>query len=198
MRRTRIVAYLAGAAAALGLLRSAVGPTPAEPGGLPKIKLAALGVVLVVVLGVVGVVLYLMFSGPHMRVEPKIMPYQAQLPAVPPGLVPVQPVWAQNLPEGRNPLADTRQTRRIGQAYYGYYCLFCHGRDGHGDGPVGQSYVPMPTDLTAPAVQDLSDAALYRAMFTGVGHAPVLSYAIDPNAPWHIVTYVRSLPALDH
>ena len=153
---------------------------------------------LVVVLVVAGVVLYLMFSGPRMRVEPKIMPYQAQLPAVPAGIVPVQPVRAQNLPEGRNPLADTQRTRRTGQAYYSYYCLFCHGRDGRGDGPVGRSYVPTPTDLTAPAVQGLSDAALYQAMFTGVGHAPVLGYVIDPNAPWYIVTYVRSLPALDH
>jgi mono/diheme cytochrome c family protein len=198
MRRTRIVAYLAAAVAALGLLRSVLGPTWAESGRLGKIRLVVIAAGLVVVLGVAGVVLYLMFSGPHMRVEPKILPYQAQLPAMPPGIVPVQPVWAQKLPAERNPLADTRRTRQAGQAYYRLYCLFCHGPDGHGDGPVGRSYVPTPTDLTTPAVQGLSDATLYRAMFTGVGHAPVLSYVIDPNTPWYIVAYVRFLPALDH
>jgi hypothetical protein len=53
--------------------------------------------------------------------------------------------------------------------------------------------VPAPTDLASPAVQGLSDGALYGRMLTGVGHAPVLGYAIDPKAPWYIVSYVRTL-----
>jgi hypothetical protein len=75
----------------------------------------------------------------HMRIEPKILPYQALLPAIPQGVVPVGPAETQNPASMRNPLPDTEQTRRIGQAYYSSYCLFCHGKDGHGDGPVGQS-----------------------------------------------------------
>ena len=30
----------------------------------------------------------------------------------------------------------------IGKNVYGYYCAFCHGTDGAGNGPVGRSYVP--------------------------------------------------------
>jgi hypothetical protein len=198
MRRTWIVAYLAGAAAALGLLRSVSGPIPAVEGEPRKIKPAVLAAAFVVVLAVAGVVLYLMFSGPHMRVQPKLRPYEALLPAAPAGTVPVWAVGAQHLPTARNPLDNTERTHRIGHAYYNNYCAFCHGKAGHGDGPVGQSYVPTPTDLTTPAVQGLSDAALYRALFAGVGHAPVLGYVIDPNAPWYIVAYVRSLPPLEH
>jgi mono/diheme cytochrome c family protein len=150
---------------------------------------------LVILVAVAGYVLYLMFSGPRMRVEPKILPYQALMPAVPAGVVPVALTRKPTLESVRNPVADTEATRRVGQAYYRDYCAFCHGPAGHGDGPVGQSYVPVPTDLIAPAVQDLSDSDLYRRMLTGVGHAPVLEYVVDPNATWYIVRYVRSLGA---
>ncbi len=193
MRRIRIGAWLASAASALYLLRLARGPTPAKPGMMQRMGPVKIIGPLVVVLAIAGYVLYLMFSGPHMRVQPKILPYQALLPALPEGIVPV--VWTQkpDLESMRNPVADTEATRRVGQAYYRDYCQFCHGQAGHGDGPVGRSYVPTPTDLTTPAVQGLSDSALYQGMLTGVGHAPVLGYVVDPNAPWFIIRYVRTL-----
>ena len=165
-----------------------------------------IAMLLTVVLAVAGFVLYVMFSGPRMRVQPKLLPYQALLPAMPQGTVPVlafgaqkgtlnatNRIWEPNLPAARNPLDATERTHRIGQAYYSNYCAFCHGKAGRGDGPVGQSYVPVPTDLTSPAVQGLSDGDLYKGMLTGVGHEPVLGYVVDPNAPWYIVSYLRSL-----
>ncbi len=48
-----------------------------------------------------------MFSGPHMRVQPKILPYQALLPAEPEGIVPVAWTARPNLDAARNPVADT-------------------------------------------------------------------------------------------
>ena len=146
------------------------------------------------------VVLYLMFSGPRMRVQPKLLPYQALLPATPEGIVPVvaQPALVPPAEAGgqlRNPLPDTVLTRETGQVYYGYYCAFCHGQTGRGDGPVGTSYAPAPTDLALPQVQALSDGALYRAMLTAVGHEPVLGYVIRPQATWYIVSCVRALPS---
>ncbi len=206
MRRIRIGAWLARAASALYLWhrapkrilsrlgsRLARRPTSAKPGILQRLGPMRIIGPLIVVLAVAGYVLYLMFSGPHMRVQPKILPYQALLPAVPEGVTPV--AWRQtpNLESVRKPVADTEATRRIGQAYYRDYCAFCHGQAGHGDGPVGRSYVPTPTDLTTPTVRSLSDGALYRGMLTGIGHTPVLDYVVDPNAPWFIVRYVRTL-----
>jgi hypothetical protein len=198
MRRIRIGAYLASVASVWYLLRlslrTALVPILGRP-GVPRRRGPMMIVLpLVVVLAVAGFVLYLMFSGPHMRVEPKILPYQALFPAEPEGITPV--AWKQtpNLESTRNPVPDTEATRRIGRAYYRDYCAFCHGQAGHGDGPVGRSYVPTPADLTLPAVQGLSDGALYRGMLTGVGHSPVLDYVVDPNAPWYIIHYVRSLP----
>jgi mono/diheme cytochrome c family protein len=151
----------------------------------------------VLFLAAAGGLFYLMFVNPRMRVQDKATPYRAVVPRLPEQVVPVEAVAAPEPlaleAQGPNPQPDTEQTRRIGQVHYGNYCLFCHGRDGRGDGPVGRSYVPTPADLTAAPVQSLSDAALYHAMLTGVGHEPVLPYVILPDAPWYIVRYVRSL-----
>ncbi len=200
MKKGRIAGVIAGVGAALYLVLASVRrrlSAPEEEGEL-RLGPVTLGVPIVIMLLIGGVVLYLMFSGPRMRDEPKFTPYRAVLPAVPAEIVPVRTraltaPRPEAAPQLRNPLPDTEQTRRTGKMYYSYYCVFCHGPNGHGDGPVGRSYMPVPTDLTASAVQDLSDGALYRSMLTGVGHAPVLSYVIEPNAPWYIVHYVRSL-----
>jgi len=161
-------------------------------------KKIAAGTVLVVAAVIAIVALYLMFSGPRMRVQPKIIPLQAQMPPVPEGIVPVsgEPSAipsAQAAAQLASPLPDTEHTRQTGRVYYGYYCAFCHGQTGRGDGPVGNSFTPAPTDLTLPQVQTLSDGALYRAMFTGAGHEPVLDHVIEPKARWYIVSYTRYL-----
>ncbi len=153
---------------------------------------------------VVGAVtLYLMFSGPRMRIQPKIVPSQAQMPATPQGVVTVS-IDLSTVPsleaaaQPRNPLPDTGHTRRTGQVYYGYYCTVCHGPAGRGNGAVGVSYTPAPTDLTSSPVQVLSDGALYRAMLTGIGHEPVLGYVIDPKQRWYVVSYIRHLQSSIH
>ncbi len=163
-------------------------------------KRIGLVIVLVIALAVAIVVLYLMFVGPHMRTQIKIVPYQAVMPALPDGVLPVvvKPPAVpseKSVTQLRNPLPATQRTIENGQVYYGYYCVFCHGVDGRGDGPVGRSYTPAPTDLTAPRVVGLSDGVLYRAMLTGAGHEPVLGYVIDPRMHWYLVSYVRHLQA---
>jgi len=193
MRRIRIGAYLASATSALYLMRLALWPVSGMPGATRRLGPVKIVVPLIIILAVAGYVLYLMFSGPRMRVEPKILPYQALMPAVPEGVLPVAWTPKPSLESMRNPVADTQATRRIGQAYYRDYCAFCHGQAGRGDGPVGRSYVPVPTDLTTPAIGGLSAGALYQGMLTGIGHTPVLDYVVDPNAPWYIIHYMRSL-----
>jgi len=86
--------------------------------------------------------------------------------------------------------------RARGRIYYDYYCVFCHGTDGRGNGPVGQSYMPKPSDLTDPSVQRQSDGELLRKSLTGTGHEPVLARVIPPEHRWYLVSYVRSLTAV--
>lgn len=173
------------------------GPLPGDettgPRRRPFRRLKRIGVVacVIVVTAVAATALYLMFSGPRMRIQPKYLPYQAQMPPMPEGIVPVSLPPASVSPE--NPLPDTEKTLVAGRVYYGYYCAFCHGGAGEGTGPVGRSFVPAPTRLTPSRIQAMSDGELYRAMFTGVGHEPVLDYVIDAQARWYIVSYVRTL-----
>jgi mono/diheme cytochrome c family protein len=158
----------------------------------------AIGVGVLILLVGGSTALVLMFTGPRMRVQPRMLAYQARQPATPEGVVPVSAGREKvSLPQAEsdahNPLPDTEETLATGRVFYGYYCVFCHGQTGRGDGPVGYAYVPAPTDLTSSKVQALSDAQLYTAMLTGAGHDPVLPRVIDPNHRWYLVSFVRSL-----
>jgi hypothetical protein len=141
-----------------------------------------------------GVFSYLLFTGPRMRTQINIRPFQAQMPVIPKGAVPVVDAF-EALPDSNqaNPLAKTPENYARGKVYYGYYCVFCHGESGAGDGPVGYSYVPVPTDLRTKKVKSLSDGQLLRAMLAGVGHEPVLERVVPSEHRWYLELYVRSL-----
>jgi hypothetical protein len=146
--------------------------------------------------------LYLMFSGPRMKEQAKLVPYGAIIPPLPDGVVP-QVAYYQPAPSAAealrltNPAEPNTANIECGRVYYGYYCGFCHGAKGDGEGPVGQSYMPAPTDLRSQKVKAMSDGELYRAMLIGPGHEPVLEYTIDGGRRWQIVVYVRKLQKVD-
>lgn len=134
--------------------------------------------------------------GPRMRLQPSILPYERKMPTMPSGTVPTSGSLTaiSNRAAQTGPPAGgfTDKDRKNGKIFYGYYCLMCHGSDGRGNGPVGQSYVPKPADLTSPAVSGLPDGEIYRRMLAGTGHSPVLAQTVPPNQRWPIVTYVRT------
>jgi mono/diheme cytochrome c family protein len=141
---------------------------------------------------------YVMFSGPHMKVQPHILAYERSMPLPPPGIVTVEPDEKTPPSEEQasamfNPLPDNEDNRKRGKIYYDYYCVFCHGEEGRGDGPVGNSYMPKPADLHDQKILQKTDGELMRSMLTGVGHEPVMAYVILPLHRWYIVTYVRAL-----
>jgi mono/diheme cytochrome c family protein len=141
--------------------------------------------------------LFVLYNGPRMTVQHHIRDFQMIMPAAVPGTVPVTPAAVLPSPQQaaglRNPLQPTAQTLAAGKVYYTYYCVFCHGDLGAGDGPVGNSYIPTPADLRSPRIVGYSDGALFRAMLSGVGHEPVLERVVPPEDRWYLVTYVRSL-----
>ena len=141
---------------------------------------------------------YIMFQGPRMQVQPHIRAYQRTMPLPPQGVVPVEPdkmavPQADQAAAMRNPLPDRQDVRDRGKVYYNYYCVFCHGENGQGDGPVGYSYMPAPTDLHASKVVQLADGDLMRAMLLGVGHEPVLPRIVLQDHRWYLLSYVRAL-----
>ncbi len=136
--------------------------------------------------------------GPRMVTQISEKPYKTRMPDAPTGTVPTSGRAATLAQEQSaleaNPVPRTAETLDDGRIYYGYYCLMCHGKNGDGNGPVGQSYVPKPRDLTAPAVVRLSDGQLYDRMLHGPGHDPVMLETVIPEHRWPLVHYIRSLP----
>jgi hypothetical protein len=140
---------------------------------------------------------YVLYNGPRMTVQPHLRAFQAILPPLPAGVTTVQP--PERLPAaGRaarmtSPLEAGSANRERGRVYYHYYCVFCHGEQGDGRGPVGESYIPAPSDLRSPRVRGYADGQLLRAMLTGTGHEPVLDRVVPPEHRWYLVLFVRSL-----
>ena len=141
-----------------------------------------------------GLVLY---EGPRMRVQHHIRAFQMFLPDIPAGTQPVHP--PERLPTAlqaarlKNPLPANADNLARGRVYYGYYCVFCHGESGAGDGPVGQSYLPRPADLRGGKMAGYRDGDLLRSMLTGTGHEPVLERVVAPEHRWYLVLFLRSL-----
>ena len=138
---------------------------------------------------------YVLYKGPRMSVQQHLREFQMDLPPHPAGTVAVRrpdPSAAQAVTL-TNPLQANAGNVARGQVYYSYYCVFCHGDTGAGNGPVGQSYTPVPTDLRSEKVARYPDGQLLRSMLTGVGHEPVLERVVPPEHRWYLVLFVRSL-----
>jgi mono/diheme cytochrome c family protein len=144
-----------------------------------------------------GAVFFLMFTGnPRMEEQANIRSFQARMPTMPAGLVAVRdvvpriPTTAQAEELAR--LDETPANLQAARVYYGYYCVFCHGQGGDGDGPVGLGFVPNPPDFRL-RVRDYSPGQIYRAMLTGAGHEPMLNRIVPTYARPYLVLYVRHL-----
>ena len=138
-----------------------------------------------------------MLRGPHMTETEHLRTWELEVPLPPAGAVAArlkyhaEDPWAAVVRQ--NPLPATEENLDRGRTYYGYYCAFCHGEEGAGDGPVGLSFVPFPADLRGDSLRALPDAELLPAMLDGVGHAPVLRRVVPPQHRWYLALFVRSL-----
>ncbi|GAW68210.1 cytochrome C [Geoanaerobacter pelophilus] len=141
---------------------------------------------------------YILVKGPRMTVQHHFREFQTVLPPPPAGTVAAQ-ADSYRIPAGsalaqlKNPLQGTPANLERGGVYYSYYCIFCHGESGAGDGPVGHSYIPVPADLRRATVAGYSDGELLRAMLTGVGHEPVLERVVPTEQRPYLALFVRSL-----
>ena len=152
---------------------------------------------LVLALLVLAIAGYLIFTGPRMKIQPGMRTFGQSMSLPPDGTIPVETTMpAAPTPEELDAFAGlpaTEKNLRDGEVVYGYYCIFCHGKQGAGDGPVGKSYVPHPADLRKARVSSLSDKELLKAMFTGIGHEPVMGKVVPPDYRSLLILYVRSL-----
>lgn len=139
----------------------------------------------------------LIFSGPRMKDQQAVNTYERKMPLPPALSVPVQ----GNMPMAPTPDDQdsftlppaTEANLARGEVLYGYYCVYCHGEKGKGNGPVGHSYLPIPTDLGSSQVTGKSDGDLLQAMLTGNGHEPVLARVVLNEHRPALALYVRHL-----
>jgi mono/diheme cytochrome c family protein len=154
-----------------------------------KMKKVLLFISLIIVLFIGFVGTYLMFNGPRMKNQPSIKNYQAQMFLPGPNSIALN---EQKKSGQIVPISMNKKNIKIGQYAYNYYCTFCHGDKGNGEGPVGKSYTPVPSNLSNTKIQNYSDDELVKAILNGKGHEPVLSNIINDEYLPYLVLYVRS------
>jgi mono/diheme cytochrome c family protein len=82
-----------------------------------------------------------------------------------------------------------------GKAVYLTFCAQCHGYNHDGNGTVGQSFNPLPTNLRSAKVQSKFQGELFKSISYGVpgGRQPALETTITIDDRWHVVAFVKSL-----
>jgi cytochrome c len=97
-----------------------------------------------------------------------------------------------------NPLRDDPEAWRSAVDHYQDHCAVCHGSDGAGRTEMGANMYPKVPDLTDPAVQGLSDGALFSIIQNGVRWTgmPAWKSEHSDDETWKLVSLVRHVPAL--
>ena len=93
----------------------------------------------------------------------------------------------------KNPLPSTPQTVAQGKLAYSYFCIHCHGPKADGNGTVGQSFAPLPSNLAEGDVQEQSDGELFAKILLGFGRHPMLYTTVSEKDTWAVVNYIRTL-----
>lgn len=133
----------------------------------------------------------------RMSDQESFRPYEARMPGVAPGAVPSgegeERYKAAPLGSLENPLPAAGEVIAQGELAYGYYCIQCHGSRYNGDGTVGQSFAPLPTDLRSPYVQQMSADELFRSISYGIQRHPAMAYTVSAEDRWALIRWIQSL-----
>jgi hypothetical protein len=92
----------------------------------------------------------------------------------------------------KNPLAPSVETIEQGRLAYSYFCVQCHGPGLDGNGTVGQSFSPLPTDLGSPLVLSQEDGLIYAEVRLGFKRHPLLFSTVSEEDTWSIILFLRS------
>lgn len=136
----------------------------------------------------------------RMRKTPAVRPHEEPILIMEAGLVPIdggdalyQAVDGPDLEAPIN-MRDPAVIAR-GKAVYFTFCAQCHGIVLDGNGTVGQSFHPLPTDLRSPEVQSKLAGELFKSISYGTpgGRQPPLDTTIEILDRWHVLAYIQSL-----
>jgi mono/diheme cytochrome c family protein len=92
----------------------------------------------------------------------------------------------------KNPLASDPKSATRGQSIFAQTCIECHGRDGHGGGPVSQKMPPAP-DLRYITVCRRTDGFIYGTLTAGGRAMPSMREGLTSRQRWDLVSFVRQI-----
>ena len=159
-------------------------------------------VLLAVLLAAYGVLVFIdNYASPgRMRETPVVRPHEREILIMAAGVVPATggEAFYRATPanELRSPLqAPDPEVIAAGKNLYFIYCAQCHAQNYDGNGTVGQSFTPLPTDLRSEKVQSMSAGKIFKDISYGLpkGRQPSLATTIDITDRWRIIAFVKSL-----
>ncbi len=133
----------------------------------------------------------------RMKDDEALQTYERALPRMPEKTMPVsggiEALRAAKPKDLHNPIPRTREVVDRGRERYGFYCAQCHGVRADGQGTVGQSFAPLPTNLKSMEVQNQSDGEIFTKVSLGYKRHPRLWDTVSEADRWAILWYIRSL-----
>jgi mono/diheme cytochrome c family protein len=136
----------------------------------------------------------------RMRETPAVRPHEEPLILREPGGVPVtggEPVLRATPGELLKQPLDPKDQRVLdrGKAVYAVFCAQCHGPNYDGNGTVGQSFMPLPTDFRSHEVQSKPAGELFKSISYGIpgGRQPPLETTITAADRWSVIAFIKSL-----
>ena len=136
----------------------------------------------------------------RMRETPAVRPQEVPLFNMEAGIVPVNAGEAiYRATAGVDLVSPVDATEPLvvarGKAVYLTYCAQCHGYNYDGNGTVGQSFQPLPTDLRSPEVQTKPEGELFKTVSYGIPgkRQPALQTTVTIDDRWHVIAFIKSL-----
>lgn len=99
-----------------------------------------------------------------------------------------------------DPVPLTPESLKMGMSHFADHCASCHGNDGSGATQMGGNLYPKAPDMRLAATQALSDGELFYIIENGVRFTGMPAWSTGTpegaEATWHLVRFIRHLPAL--
>jgi mono/diheme cytochrome c family protein len=129
--------------------------------------------------------------------QESVRTYEKKMPDSPQGTIPISggvEVLSRTEPKDlKNPVSPTAAAVSQGKEAYFNFCVQCHGPRADGNGTVGQSFAPLPANLTDPQVLEQGDGEIFYKISLGFGRHPALASTVAEQDRWAIINYLRSL-----
>lgn len=85
-----------------------------------------------------------------------------------------------------------------GKKEYTAFCSPCHGPNLDGLGTVGQSFFPLPTDLTKEKAAGLTDQELFAVISYGSKKTPAFASSMSVESREAVIRYLRLMQKTGH